>query len=69
MTEKNKGGRPRKHTEYKRTNLVMTPRTEEMLDVVMEATGTTSRSECIRLLIYGKYELLKKLEVDTVSSP
>lgn len=64
MTEKKKTGRPRKHTDWKRANLVMTPRTEEMLDVVMEATGTTSRSECIRLLIYEKYELLKKLELE-----
>lgn len=57
--------RPKKEkTDWKRTNLVMTPRTEEMLDAVMDATGTTSRSECIRLLIYEKYELIQKLEAD-----
>lgn len=49
-------------TDWKRVNLVMTPKTKEMLDTVMEATGTTSLSEAIRLLIYEKYELIQKLE-------
>lgn len=62
MTEKKKIGRPRtnKEGEWKRVNLVMTPKTQELLDVVMRETGTTSRSEAIRLLIFQKAEELMK---------